>query len=170
MVFLSSFLVKLSKSLSSKLNISRKAWSILTISVSFYRISNSLSDEINLFWHCSSPLTRSRNLVIFLHGFVTCICSYILWLLAVMGVKHEADDTYSIRSIWCVICWTNFLPWHSMHGFRWNVQYFTGFVHYFLAHFSGCWASFVYSCHYILEYYNLFSGVKLSIRSFCFII
>ena len=34
------------------------------------------------------------------------------------------------------------------------------------AQFSGCQASFVYSCHSILEYYNLFSGVKLGIRSF----
>ena len=32
---------------------------------------------------------------------------------------------------------------------------------------TGCWASFVYSCHSMLECYNLFSGVKLSIRSFC---
>ena len=39
----------------------------------------------------------------------------------------------------------------------------------YFAHFSGCRASFVYSCHSILEHYNLFSGVKLSIRSFCFI-
>ena len=27
----------------------------------------------------------------------------------------------------------------------------------------------MYCCHSVLEYYNLFSGVKLSIRSFCFI-
>ena len=27
----------------------------------------------------------------------------------------------------------------------------------------------MYCCHSILECYNLFSGVKLSIRSFCFI-
>ena len=27
----------------------------------------------------------------------------------------------------------------------------------------------MYSCHSILECYNLVSGVKLSIRSFCFI-
>ena len=33
---------------------------MLTILVSFCRISNGLSDEINLFWHCSSPL-RSIN-------------------------------------------------------------------------------------------------------------
>ena len=39
----------------------------------------------------------------------------------------------------------------------------------YFAHFSGCWASFVYSCHSILKCYNLFSGAKLSIRSFSFI-
>ena len=55
-VFLSFFLVKLPKSHSLKLNISRTAWPILMILVSFCRILNSLSDEINLFWHCSSPL------------------------------------------------------------------------------------------------------------------
>ena len=27
----------------------------------------------------------------------------------------------------------------------------------------------MYSCHSVVECYNLFSGVKLSIRSFCFI-
>ena len=47
---------KLPKSHSLKLNISRTAWPILMILVSFCRILNSLSDEINLFWHCSSPL------------------------------------------------------------------------------------------------------------------
>ena len=36
----------------------------------------------------------------------------------------------------------------------------------YFAHFSGCCASFVYSCHSILECYVMFSGVKLSIRSF----
>ena len=33
----------------------------------------------------------------------------------------------------------------------------------YFSHFSVC------SCHFILECYSLFSGVKLSIRSFCFI-
>ena len=56
-VFLSFFLVKLSKSQSLKLNISRTARPILMILVSICRISNGLSDEINLFWRCSSPLT-----------------------------------------------------------------------------------------------------------------
>ena len=36
----------------------------------------------------------------------------------------------------------------------------------YFAHFSGCWASFVCSCHSILECCVTFSGVKLSIRSF----
>ena len=53
--FLSFSLVKLSKSRSLKLNISRTAWPILMILVSFCRILNGLSNEINLFWRCSSP-------------------------------------------------------------------------------------------------------------------
>ena len=36
----------------------------------------------------------------------------------------------------------------------------------YFAHFGGCWASFVCSCHSILECCVTFSGVKLSIRSF----
>ena len=55
-VFQSFFLGKLSKSRSSKLNISRTAWPILTILVSLCRILNGLLAEINLFWRCSSPL------------------------------------------------------------------------------------------------------------------
>ena len=39
----------------------------------------------------------------------------------------------------------------------------------YFACFNGCRDSFVFSCHSILECYNLFSGVKLSMRSFCFI-
>ena len=54
-VFLSFFLIKLSKSQSLKSNISRTAWPILMILVSFCRILKGLSDEINLFWRCSSP-------------------------------------------------------------------------------------------------------------------
>ena len=60
-VFLSFFLVKSPKSQSLKLNISRTAWPILMILVSFCRILNGLSDEINLFWRCSSPLKHSRD-------------------------------------------------------------------------------------------------------------
>ena len=57
LVFLSFFLAELSKSRSLKLNISGMAWPILMILVSFYRILNGLSDEMNLFWCCISPLT-----------------------------------------------------------------------------------------------------------------
>ena len=39
----------------------------------------------------------------------------------------------------------------------------------YFAHSSGYSASFMYSGVSILECYNLFSGVKLNIRSFCFI-
>ena len=55
-VFLSFFLVKSPKFQSLKLNISRTAWPILMILVSFCRIWNGLSDEINFFWRCSSLL------------------------------------------------------------------------------------------------------------------
>ena len=56
-VFLSFFLVKSPKSQSLKLNISRTAWPILMLLVSFCRILNGISDEINLLWRCSSPLS-----------------------------------------------------------------------------------------------------------------
>ena len=36
----------------------------------------------------------------YLHGFVTWICLYLSWLLAVAGVMHEANDAYSIWSTW----------------------------------------------------------------------
>ena len=42
----------------------------------------------------------------------------------------------------------------------------------YFVHFSWCRAFFVYGCYgsySILECYKLFSGVKLSIRSLCFI-
>ena len=54
--FLSFFLIKLSKSRSLNLNILRTAWPILMILVSFCRTLNGLSNEITLFWRCSSPL------------------------------------------------------------------------------------------------------------------
>ena len=60
--FLSFFLVKSPKSQSLKLNISRTAWPILMTLVSFCRILNGLSDEINLFWRCSSPLNIEMDM------------------------------------------------------------------------------------------------------------
>ena len=54
-----------------------------------------------------------------------------------------------------------------MHGFCRNFQHYTGFVYYLF--FSFQWVLsflYVYSDHSILECYNLFSGVELSMRSF----
>ena len=44
--------------------------------------------------------TCSRNLVVFvvIYGFVTCFVDTLFVYLAVTGVMHEADDTYSIQS------------------------------------------------------------------------
>ena len=62
-VFLSFFfLVKLSKSQSLKLNMSRTAWPILMILVSFCRILKGLLDEMNLFWRCNSSFKSSKML------------------------------------------------------------------------------------------------------------
>ena len=47
------FLLKLSKSQSLKLSMPRTVRPILMILVSFCRILNGISDEINLFWRCS---------------------------------------------------------------------------------------------------------------------
>ena len=52
---------------------------------------------------------------------------------------------------------------HSVHGFCRNLQCFIGFVYYLFARFSGFRASFVCSCYSILECYDLFSGVTLSV-------
>ena len=87
-------------------------------------------------------------------------------------VVHEADNAYSIGST-CLCYWLNqfltlaFTTWISskFSMFHWICLLFSLFCS-----FTGC--SFVYSCnscYYILECYNLFSGVKLSMRSFCFI-
>ena len=54
-----------------------------------------------------------------------------------------------------------------MHGFCRNFQHYTGFVYYLF--FSFQWVLsflYVYSDHSILECYNLFSGVELSMRLF----
>ena len=66
--FLSYFSRKIVQiSISVKLNISRTAWPILIILVSFCRILNGLFDEINLFWCCSSPLMFYKSLISGLH-------------------------------------------------------------------------------------------------------
>ena len=71
---------------------------------------------------------------------------------------------YSIWSIWSCVQYMDFVE-----SFNVSVDLSTIYV----ARFSGCWASFVSSCYFILACYNTSSGVKssisLSIRSFCFI-
>ena len=94
----------------------------------------------------------------------------LTWLLVVTDVMHEADDVYSIRSTWYVIGWINFSHYQSVHGFRRGYQpVVLDLSAIYFSHFGGCWASFVYNCHSIRECYSLFSGVKLSIRSLCFV-
>ena len=41
-------------------------------------------------------------------GFVTWTCINLNWLLAVTGVMHKVDDSYSIEAPGRVIGWTNF--------------------------------------------------------------
>ena len=48
---------------------------------------------------------------------------------------------------------------NSVRGFNISLDLSTMYF----AHFGMCQISLVYSCYSILEYYNLFSGVKLSI-------
>ena len=103
-------------------------------------------------------------------GFVTWICLNLNWLLAVTGVMHEADDAYSIRSTWSCYWLDQFLTL-ALNILILSIFYISIdlSINYF-AHFSGCWASFVCSCHSILECCVTFSGVKLSIRSFALFI
>ena len=83
-----------------------------------------------------------------------------------MGVMHEPDNAYSIRSTWSCYWLDQFLT------LALNILILLIFyismdlsINYF-AHFSGCRASFVCSCHSILECCVTVSGVKLSIRLF----
>ena len=89
------------------------------------------------------------------------------------GAIHQANNAYLIWSTWsCYFLEQFFTPafktWISpkFSMFRWILSSI------YFAHFSGCRTSFVYNCHRcysILECYNLFPGVKSSVRSFCFI-
>ena len=98
-------------------------------------------------------------------GFVTWICLNLNWLLAVTGVMHEAEDAYSMRSTWSCYWLDQFLTLALniliLSIFKISMDLSTNYF----AHFSGCWASFVCSCHSILECCVTFSEVK-SIRSF----
>ena len=78
---------------------------------------------------------------------------------------HEADDAYSIRSTWSCYWLDQFLTL-ALNILILSIFYISMDLstNYF-AHFTGCWASFVCSCHSILECCVTFSGVKFSIRS-----
>ena len=104
-------------------------------------------------------LTWNRNLVLILLftwicrldlslGFVTWICPNLNWLLAVTGVMHEADDAYSIRSTWSCYWPDQFLTL-ALNILILSIFYISlDLSTNYFAHFSGCWASFVCSCHY----------------------
>ena len=86
-VFVSFFLVKLSKSPSLKLSISRTAWPILMIFVLFWRTLNRRSDEINLFGRCSSPLSTVYKLCIQRQMVLTHI--FLFHALPVFSIKYS---------------------------------------------------------------------------------
>ena len=99
-------------------------------------------------------------------GFVTWIGPNIHWLLVVTGVMHEADDAYSIRSTWSCYWLDQFLTL-ALSTLILSVFYISlDLSTIYFTHFGGCWASFLCDCHSILECCVVFSGVKLSIRSF----
>ena len=73
------FLGKLSKSRSLKLNISRTAWWILMILVSFCKILDGLSDEIILFRPCSSPVKHLSQFRVPVHSalLTLTVCNFL---------------------------------------------------------------------------------------------
>ena len=79
---------------------------------------------------------------------------------------HEADDAYSIQSTWSCYWLDQFLTL-ALNTLILSIFYISVDLstNYF-AHFSGCGASFVCSCHSNLECCVMFSRVKLGIRSF----
>ena len=87
-------------------------------------------------------------------------------MLAVTGFMHEADDAYSIWSIWSCYWLDQFLTLALNTLILSNFYILLDLSTIYFAHFSGCWASFVCSCHSILECCVMFSGVKMSMGSF----
>ena len=82
------------------------------------------------------------------------------------GVMHEADDAYSIRSTWSCNWLDQFLTL-AFNTLILSIFYISlDLSTIYFAHFSGCRASFVCSCHSIPECCVMFSGVKLSMGSF----
>ena len=79
---------------------------------------------------------------------------------------HEADDAYSIQSTWSCY-WLDQILTLALNTLILSFFYISlDLSTIYFTYFSGCWASFVCNCHSILECCVIFSGVKLSIRSF----
>ena len=79
---------------------------------------------------------------------------------------HEADDAYSIQSTWSCYWLDQFLTL-ALNILILLIFYISmDLSSNYFAHFSGCRASFVCSCHSIPECCVTFSGVKMSIRWF----
>ena len=122
-------------------------------------------------------LTWNRNLVLILLftwifrlnlslGFVTWICLNLNWLLAVMGVMHEADDAYSIRSTWSCYWLDQFLTLaHNMLILSIFFPFHGICLPIILLILVGVELPLCVVVT-ILECCVTFSGVKLSIRSF----
>ena len=90
-----------------------------------------------------------------------------IWFLVVTGVMHEVNNAYLIWSTYLVVLLAGPIS-HNSTQYMDFVEIFyisLDLSTIYFSHFSRCSASFVYSCHSILECYNLFSGVKLSIRA-----
>ena len=83
-----------------------------------------------------------------------------------MGVMHEADDAYSIRSTWSCY-WLDQFFTLALNVLILSIFYTSlDLSTIYFAHFSAYRASFVCSCHSIPECCVIYSEVKLNIRSF----
>ena len=74
----------------------------------------------------------------YLHGFVAWICLNLNCFLAVMGVIHEADDTYSIQRTWSCYWLDQFLIL-ALNTLILSIFYISlDLSTIYFAHFSGC--------------------------------
>ena len=77
---------------------------------------------------------------------------------------HKIDNAFSIQSTW-PCCWLD--QFLTLANSTWILsKFFNIFQDWpYFVRFNGCGASFVPSCYSVQEFYYLFSGVKLSMRS-----
>ena len=104
--------------------------------------------------------------VVVIQGFATSICRYFILLPVVMGITHEADNTSSIWSTWSCYWLDQFL---SQVSNKWNLSKFSmlNWICLLFILFILVGVEFSFS---LFLCFVLFSGVKSSIRLFCFII